>query len=442
MALVVAEKLQAGVNVNIQEAGDKALKLDRDSVTRRVLASRERKACRDERFNPFAPIPEYAPDFARRYAGSAIAFPNNRFVTGMWPNIRCRTADEVRRTLASFRIEGRVLEGIRLFGDSSSSDEASILYDAGFEVEGDSDSRRVRRAYAQMPLSARISRQVETNRLVRVAFRCGGTFEIDAERAPDFYLAMNQIDEGTRPERPVNVNGKVLFASLAGRTVERVEVVASVHETDPFYLEPYDEPRELADAIILRLDTGDGLRFRTQWHDLLVDAVDSKGVVKKASWESVKSAFYNRADVNIDEVTGVESLSGALYFGAKGARFAEHDRISFCPLGRGNARSRRGCACIRRDHAAFFALADYVLRPTLKPGDRELSWREWEAYLSRVRLLMNDQRFKAHGNRSTVLTHAFRDSRDLEMLDDIERWSRKILRQQDRIRIEGINDTW
>lgn len=446
LALVVAEKLQSGLDAKIPEVSDETLKLDRDSVTvrvcERVRASRERKAVRAERFNPFAPIPEYAPDFARRYTGSAIAFPNNRFVTSMWPNIRCTTADEVRKALASFRLEGRVLGGIRLFGDSSSSDEASLLGDAGIAIEADSDSRKVRRAYAQMPLTARVLRQIETRRLVRIEFRSGGTFEVDTERAPDFYLAMNQIDAGTRPKRPVNVDGEVLFAPLAGRTVERVEVVASMHDSDPFYFNAYDEPKELADAIVLRLDTGDGLRFRTEWNDLLVDVVDSTGAVKKTSWGSVKEAFYNRADVNIDKVTGVESRSRSLYFGNKGVRYAEHDCISFNVMKKGRAVSRRVNACVRRDHAAFFALADYVLRPTLKPGSRELSRREWTSYLTKVRQLMGDKRFAMSGGRAGVLAAAFRDSHDLLLLDDIERWTRKAMGEQDRIRIEGMCTAW
>lgn len=441
LALVAAEKLQVGAN--ILKADDGELKLDRDSVTarvrERVQASRERKARSAERFNPVAPIPEYAPNFARRYAGSAISFPDNRFVTNMWPNIRCQTADEVRKTLASFRLEGRLINGVRLFGNSSSSDELSVLWDAGLEIDGDSADRKVRRAYAQLPLSARIARQVETSRLVRVSFLGGGSFEIDAETAPDFYLAMNQIDEATRPERSVNVDGEVLFSSLFRRRIERVEVIASMHERDPFYLGAYDEPKELADAVILRLDTGDGLRFRTEYHDLRVDVVGPDGEVKKTSWESVKEAFYNRADVNIDSVTGFQSKSEALYFGKKGIHFAEHDCVKFIPLKRGNRRAYRGAACIRRDEAAFFALADYVLRPTLKIGNREFSRREWISYLARVRQIMNDSRFKTTGRLVTVLADSFKKSYNLSLLDDVEKWSAKALGDDSRIRIEWLD---
>ena len=94
----------------------------------------------------------------------------------------------------------------------------------------------------------------------------------------------------------------------------------------------------------------------------------------------------------------------------------------------------RETAFIRRDKAAFFAMADYLLHPTRKEGVRNFSRREWFAYLARVRQLMSDPRFVAPSGPS-VFSGAFADSHDLALLEDVERWSAKALRPDARMRL-------
>ena len=103
LALEVSRKLNAGLKID--SATDRCLMLDREEVFERNRRrnSKGSKGRQEERFDPFAPIPRNGPDFARVRDGAPISFPNNRFVTNMWPNIRCQTADEVRKALASFR---------------------------------------------------------------------------------------------------------------------------------------------------------------------------------------------------------------------------------------------------------------------------------------------------------------------------------------------------
>ena len=322
----------------------------------------------------------------------------------------------------------------RLFGDSVSSDEREILCDAGLAEAGSREGLGLKRAYAQLPNVRKVKRQVETNRVIRVSFHAGGTFEVDGERAPDFYLAMNQIDAGTRPERPINVEGSVLFAPSFGHEVVGVDVQTSLHAEDPFTYEAYDEPRDLVDAIVLRLDNGDALRFSTSGTAIVLELMGPDGLVRKASWGSLKSAFFNPADVTIDCVTGFASKSGALCFGRKGCRFAEAGCLTLRPMSSSGWAWYRGTAFIRRDKAAFFAMADYLLHPTRKEGVRNFSRREWFAYLARVRQLMSDPRFVAPSGPS-VFSGAFADSHDLALLEDVERWSAKALRPDARMRL-------
>lgn len=440
LALVVSETLKEKGGEAIFPASDDSLRLDRDAVLERVRESRgwEYLSRRTSRFDPHAPIPARAPDFARERAGGPILFPNKRFEIGRWPNLRCGTVEEVRDALSSFRLVGRVLAGVRLFGDSSSSEEGDILCEAGLDTMSDLDCLRARRAYARMPSAARIPRRVCTHQLARIAFRDGSSFEVGPGDAPNHYLAMNQVGADTIPERPVNVDGEVLFSPVAGRLVVRTEVITSLHDRDPYYLHPYAEPKELVDAIVLRFDTGAGLRFSTTWDDLFVELVDRCGEVKTASWGSVRAGFYNPADVNLDPVTGVESKSRKLFFGRKGACFAEANRVRFLPARNGVFRSVRGNACVRFEDAVFFALVDYGLHPTRKPGPRELSRREWDAFLAKVRALMEDSRFRPADRFPGVLDSVLKPHWDIDLLEDLEKWSGKALGREGRMRIEGL----
>ena len=106
LAFVVSEKLKEGVKLLSkvpQELLD-SLAASRD----RPRMPRKRAPKPEERFNPFAPIPSFALDFASSCANGPIRFPDNRFQTRL--GLTCAAARQKRSGMCC---RGSVLKGAR-----------------------------------------------------------------------------------------------------------------------------------------------------------------------------------------------------------------------------------------------------------------------------------------------------------------------------------------
>ncbi len=365
------------------------------------------------------PVPENPGDPERRMPHAEIKFPDNQFQTSIWPAVRCRTAEEVRQFLSNVPLVGREIFRLRTFGRCVDVNERHFLEESGKDFDYD-EYEECWQPYLGIEDGTMFDQSVSARYVVQIDFKRGGSFEIDGEIAPDFYLAMNQIGFGVEPEMTCNVDMGEYFANVSERVIASVEVVSSFHDRDPYYGRPYETPMELADEIVFWLDDGHGLRFRTECSNLLVDMIDSKRMTCKLPWKTIRRALYNDADVFVDQDTGYVSESLMLGLGRKGEYWSGNGRcLLYFDDGRMPTwKTIRASASIMRKHSMILALAAYAIGYR-GSGDCMFEMTEWNRLLNAA-----DEILEAPvSSPATLLGQLMDRDGSARLLRDVRKWT-------------------
>lgn len=365
------------------------------------------------------PVPENLGDPERRGPHGEIKFPDNRFKTSIWPAVRCRTAEEVRKFLSDVPLVGREIFCLRTYGRCVDASERRFLEKSGKFLDFD-DYSEYWKPYLEIEDDVMFDQKVSARYVVQIDFKRGGSLEIDGEVAPDFYLAMNQIGFGVEPEVTRNVDVEEFFANVGERVIASVEVVSSYHDCDPYYGRPYETPVELADEIVFWLDDGHGLRFRTECADLLVDLIDSMRETCRLPWREIKGALYNDADVLVDPQTGYVSGSGMLGLGRKGSTWAGNGSILlyFNDERLATWQTMKASASVGIKHSAILALAAHAIGYR-GYGDGSLEMTEWNRLLNAADEILNSP----VSSPSTPIGQLLDRDRSVRLIKDLRKWT-------------------
>ncbi len=392
-------------------------------------------------------------------------FPGGIFSNANWSAIRCRTAAEVKSTLDSFQLVGRRIWSLHTSSYDFLNCAENVLVSAGKYVAGEEDvSRKNICAYANLPKSTRIARQMEIDKPFVVEFKDGDTFEIDVAMEPEFLMSMNRIPGEVADNRFRGVDPFYIFSDVVGKVVSAVEIETVKIDRMPWTGRALDRSEEVASAIYLRFENGSRLKFSPDIDYLTVESQNRHGVVKSASWEVVRDGFVTYADVFFDKRSGFISKSEMLYFGWKGARSAGEHRVMlapgpewhhFIPSGRE--------AFIAACDASILALSTGMNAPLRWMAARELDLAhdEWETVLSGMEAMLSSPAVSRASDSALMRTLCAGDMNQNQMrkknsrvdefeivrrfverqrclLEDLRGWTRRALHGGAVLRIVGL----
>ena len=255
--------------------------------------------------------------------------------------------EEIKELIASFNLEGRTIEEMRMIGlcyDLTTDWVEECAYN-WFEKQGIDDEEERQRRSCYSTLSPQIelaqSTWIDEPFLIRFEadeedddFEEGDIFEICCDQEPEYRMSMNRIpwgiDAGTNYP---NVNANVIFRTCIGKTIEKVEVKTIDTDRDPFTQDLFEDEaiRKIVTDLILWLDDGSGLSIRPALDYCVVAHVGEDGEALPIKYGDLRPGLYNFEDIRIDEVSGYESQSYRILFGAKGRQYLGNPHFRIMP---------------------------------------------------------------------------------------------------------------
>ena len=391
-------------------------------------------------------------------------FPGGVFSAKHWTAKECSSAQEVRSALDSFKLVGRRIWSLHTSSHDYVYSVENLLSAAGRCIDGEDEcSRRTICAYAYLPKRTIIERRMEIDEPFVIEFKDGDTFEIDVPMDPLFLMSMNRIPLEVADNRGLGVDPFYMFSDVIGKTIAAVDVESSTVRRLPYSSYDLDEPREIATAIYLRFENGSRLKFAPFIDFLAIESQNRCGMVKRVSWETVRSGFVKHADVCFDRRSGFVAKGTSLMFGWKGGRYAGDHCVVLAPgpgWHRYIASGRE--AFLDADDAAMLALAVGIAVPRYWQDHRvDLSYDEWRSVLSALESILSSS-VAAHAPNSALMRNMcavalqrnaekkksqredeFKLTKraiygNMELLDDLNGWTRRALDQNTVLRIIGL----
>lgn len=262
------------------------------------------------------------------YSKGKDDFKDYTFSAREWSAPTMVSPKEIRERIDSFALCGRKIKCMRLIGLSyfHTSDWVKEAAYRQFEHLPE-DERRRRSNYPTIDPTMQFSRYAQIDEPLLIEFEDGDIFEIETPQDPEFRMSMNCIPWWIKAEtNQPNVEANILFSPCIGQEIVSVEVNTRITDKDPMFFCAFNEPpyqRELVFNVTIRLGNGLGLQISPDIDYCEVACVDANNEWVNMSFPELKDALFNWEDIHNDEITGFEAESHMLFFGRKGAAYAE-----------------------------------------------------------------------------------------------------------------------
>ena len=263
-------------------------------------------------------------------------FENNTFSGREWHAAAMVSPEEIKKRIASFRLEGRKIRELRMIGLSYMLTR-DWIEDHAYNLLGQYEEEERQRLsdYHNIDPAAPFDRYSQIDEPFLIGFEDGDVFEIDTPQVPEFCMSMNCIPWETEAGTNLpNVDANILFAPCIGQTISNVEVGTYYTDRYPFSSDSFDEEqskREFVSDIVLWLDDGNGISIGGYYDFCQVAYIDENRTILTIPFAELKPGLFNWEDLHTDESTGFEARSSSLFFGDTGRRHAAEPYITLSP---------------------------------------------------------------------------------------------------------------
>ena len=261
---------------------------------------------------------------------------DNTYSSEEWSAPIMISPEEIKRLIASFNLEGRIIRRMRTI-DLAFNFTREWIEERAYSYFHDLDEkeRQIKSEYAHIPPEVTYSRYVEIDTPFMIEFEDGDIFEIDTPQEPEFMMSMNSIPWDIKSDTSAqNLDLNILFSPCIGKKIEKVEVKTYTTDKDPMDRKPFDEQKSqhcFVSAIILRFEDGTGLLFEGCFDFCHVVYIDQNKYVGLITFDELRPALFNPEDLHTDMVTGYEADSCTFKFGELGAAHTEAPYITLIP---------------------------------------------------------------------------------------------------------------
>ena len=317
------------------------------------------------------------------YSGGKDQFQNYTFSAREWSAPTMVSPGEIRKRVASFKLEGRTIKRFRMIGMSYMLRREWIeehIY-CGLD-QYDEEERQARSDYENIDPETLFGVSTQIDEPFLIEFEDGDRFEIDTPQESEFRMSMNCIPWGIEPgTNPQNVDANVLFAACIGRTIINVEVRTYVTDKEPMfsgqYFDKQHSKRELVSAITLWLDDGNGISIGGCIDFCEVSYIDKNRALNSIPFKDLMPSLYNWEDLHIDEITRFEASAQSFFFGDKGRKRANTPFITLSPSGCDTA-----LYISSQDFLLFDWCITYFCRERFDEyGEYEFTKEQWDSIL-------------------------------------------------------------
>ena len=230
------------------------------------------------------------------YSNVKNIFKDNTFSAEEWSAATMVLPEEIRKQIASFKLEGRKIKMLRMVGlDYYQTRDAIESYAYKYLEQYEDEERQRRSEYRNIDPETPYGCCSEIDEPFLIAFEDGDVFEIVTPQVPEFRMSMNcipwDIEAGTNMP---NTDANVIYASCIGKTIMDVEVRTYYTDKDPMFHDFLDEERhkhELVSEIILWLDDGNGLSIKGAYDYCDIAYINKKGILKKIPFGELKKSY-------------------------------------------------------------------------------------------------------------------------------------------------------
>lgn len=245
-----------------------------------------------------------------------------------WSAPTITSPKEIRERLDSFNLCGRKIKKIKTIGLCYNLTRDWIEdYAYSYLSDLPEKERQMESEYRNIAGDMSFIRRIEIDEPLLIQFEDDDVFEIDTPQEPEFRFSMNCIPWYIEPGvNRYNADGNIIFSNCIGAAVVSVDVSTRITDRHPmFFGDEFRLPEkvEIPTDITLLLDNGCRLVIHPVFDYCHIDCISEDNSYAEITFSELKMALYNWEDLHEDEVTGVRSESGMLYFGLKGAEYAD-----------------------------------------------------------------------------------------------------------------------
>lgn len=397
------------------------------------------------------------------YSNGKNKYKDDTFSAEDWSAPTMVSPGEIRKRIASFKLEGRKVEDLRIIGLNYLLTRDAIESRAYHCLEQYENGERQKRSeYRNIDPATSYVRCAEIDEPFLIEFEDGDVFEIETPQEPEFRMSMNCIPwDITAGTNKPNIYANDLFAPCIGKTIMNVEVRCYYTDKDPMWHDFFDEEhskRELVSHIILWLDDGNGISIGGKDDYCEIAYIDEQRRPHTISFEEIKQGLFNWEDLHVDEITGFVPKSPSFYFGEI---CLDHIELPYITL-----HSKNGKSALYISYDEDFLLFDWSITCLNRESFDEysyyeLSFQQWKKVLEIAERIVSFASFddlfdyligfgityiNSHGVEKNIFTGRlnrngmeiwYNRKKYLTQLSDMKVWSELVLSENEPMIVAG-----
>ena len=384
-------------------------------------------------------------------------FKNFTFSPPSWSAETLVSADNIRKLISSFNLEGRKIKRMKIIGLSYNLTRdrlEDIAYDHYEEL--DEGKRQEASDYYNIDPSFEYARFSQFDEPFLVEFEDGESFEIDTPMVPEFRMSMNCIPFGIKEGvNTQNASAQGLFFPCVGKTIESVNIETFYADDEPIFDEPENGSvqKERVSKIGLKLEGGLELCFEG-WFDFCTAYLLEDNKQSMISFGELKEYLYNWEDIHEDNLIKNEATCRDFYYGEEGQKRIGYPYIALYTECKDN-----GLFISPFDFKLFdWSIASYTNRFYDENADYEFTFKEWNEILSIAKTIVSFTEYKElyeyirdlKIRNIRGICHSVDDvdkvckrfwddiNRYKNQLENMEKWSSRLLTESDKMIVLGF----
>ncbi len=329
------------------------------------------------------------------YSSRIDHFEDFTFSHQAWSAPTMVSAEEIRKRITSFSLEGHKIQKLRMIGLSYTLTRECIESYVYYSLEQyEEQERQCLSDYHNINPETPFGCTTHIDEPFLIGFEDGDVFEIETPEESKFRMSMNcipwEINAGTNLP---NADANILFSPCIGRTIVNVEVRTLSADIGPIFNDFFGEKRsnqDLISNIILWLDDGNGISIGGLDDYCEVSYVDENCALQTITFRELKRGLFNWEDLHTDEVTGFEAESESFFFGETGRNHVEKPYITLSP--------GKEITSLRISSNEDFLLFSWSISSQIRERfdeyeNYELSFQQWNEILDIAEKIVNFNQF-------------------------------------------------
>lgn len=262
------------------------------------------------------------------YSEGKNNFKDYEFSPKEWSAPTMVSPVEIIDRIDSFSLCGRRIKHIRFIGHSFYHTREWVEEAAYNCLDSLPEEERQRLSnYGNITPDMQYVRAAQIDEPIIIEFEDGDRFEIDTPQASEFRMSLNCIPRSIESKYGVpNIQASILFAPCIGQLISEVKVNTYSARKDPMFASAFEEPpyeRELVSEVELILEDRSRILIGPYIDFCSVDYLDHNKNAITIPFSDLKTALVNWEDLHVDESIDFRAESHTLFFGEKGAEYAE-----------------------------------------------------------------------------------------------------------------------